>query len=163
MKLFVTTLINSISRYFVRAINSVLLIGTIWQGISLGVDVAAATPLFATTSTEKVIERVSDAAERQVDRATSAIKDGERAVRNNLDKNYNQIDRSANTDMDKTKAAIDRNVDSTKIHSDVDADRSERYSGDTPAKVQKTADRNSQQAQDFSRKTTAKAKNFFGF
>jgi Na+/phosphate symporter len=148
MKLFVTTSIDSISRYFVRAIGGLFLTVTLWQGISLGVDVAAATPLVAATSPAEVVDRVSDTAERQIDRAKSALNDGERAVKTNLDK---------------TNDKIDRQVDSAKVHSDLDADKSERYAGDTPDKVRKTADRNSQQAEDFSRKTTAKAKNFFGF
>jgi Na+/phosphate symporter len=164
MKLFVTSLIHSISRYFVRAMSGVLLTVTIWQGISLGIDTAAANPMVAATSTTEVVDRVSDTAERQIDRAKSAIKDSERAIKKNLDKAGTKIDRSANSNMEKTKEAIDRSdVDKTKIHSDLDADKSERYSGDTPDKVRKTADRNSQQAEDFSKKTTAKAKNFFGF
>jgi hypothetical protein len=135
----------------------------IWQGISFGIANAIAAPIVAATSTAEMVDRVTDKAERQVDRAKSALKDGERAVKLNLDKAGDQIDRSANSNMDKTKNAIDRSMDKSTIPNNVDADKSESYSGDTPDKVRKTANRNSKQAEDFSKKTTAKAKNFFGF
>jgi hypothetical protein len=148
MKHLVTTLIDSISRYFVCSISGLLLTGIIWQGISFGIDNAIAAPIVAATSTAEMVDRVTDKAEGQIDRAKSALKDGERAVKLNLDKAGNQIDRS---------------MDKSKIHNNLDADKSESYSGDTPDKVRKTANRNSKQAEDFSKKTTAKAKNFFGF
>jgi hypothetical protein len=157
MKLTVTTLTNRFARHCVRSIGALLLITTIWQGISLGIDTAVAAPVFVATTAAELIERGTDKVDRGIDSAKSAVKDRDRAA-NNM-----PIDRSANTNMDDTKKAIPRDTDTAKIHSDVDADQSERYSGDTPAKVRATADRNSKQAEDFSKKTTEKAKNFFGF
>jgi hypothetical protein len=157
MKLTVTTLTNRFVRYCVRTIGTLLLITTIWQGISFGIDTAVAAPVYVGTTAAELIERGTEKADRGIDSAKSAIKDRDRAA-NNM-----PFDRSANTNMDDTKKAISRDTDTSKIHSDADADQSERYSGDTPEKVREAADRNSKQAQDFSRKTTEKAKNFFGF
>lgn len=148
IKSLFTTLTSNISCYFARSISGLLLTGLIWQGISLGIDMAVAAPLVAATSNSEVVDRLGDKAESQIDRAKSALKDGERSVKNTLDK---------------AGAKLDMSVDKTKIHNNLNADKSEQYSGDTPDRVQKIADRNSKQAEDFSKKTTEKAKNFFGF
>jgi hypothetical protein len=129
----------------------------IWQGISFGIDTAAAASVYVGTTAAELIDRGTDNVDRGIDSSKSAVKDRDRAA-NNM-----PFDRSANTNMDDTKKAIPRDSDKAKVHSNVDADQSERYAGDTPDKVKETADRNSKQAQDFSRKTTEKAKNFFGF
>lgn len=129
-------LISNIKHRIFKAIGSFLLTISLWHGISLGIDSALAAPPIA-DSAANVVEQVEDRVEAAKDRLQGAIKDGDKFDR--------------------------KMMDDGKITSDANADLSEQYSGDTPEKVQDTADRNSKQAQDFSRKATEKAKNFLGF
>jgi hypothetical protein len=129
-------LISNIKQRIFKAIGSLLLTISLWQGISLGIDSAWAAPPIA-DSAANIVDRVENRVEAAKDRLQGAMQDGDKSDR--------------------------KMMDDGKITSDANADLSEKYSGDTPEKVQATADRNSKQAQDFSRKNTEKAKNFLGF
>jgi hypothetical protein len=132
---------STIKRRSFKAIGGLLVAFLVWQGISISHGERYANDnnlaLAAnpiTDSPAKIVEKVKDRVEGGKD---AAIKDGV------------QMSRTENPRL--------------KIERGGDADKSEKYVGDTPEIVQKTADRNSQQAEEFSRKTTNKVKNFFGF
>ncbi len=129
-------IISNIKHRLFKAIGSLLITISLWQGISFGIDSALAAPPIA-DSAANVVEQVESRVEAVKDRLQGAMKDGDKSDR--------------------------QMMDDGKITSDANADLSEQYTGDTTEKVQETADRNSKQAQDFSRKTTEKAKNFLGF
>ena len=137
MKSNIMQLISNFRRSAMQAIGAIVLTIAFWQGLSLDVDAAiAASVQPGLGSSNNTVEQVANM-EREPSRMDSAMKN------------------------DKNPAQALLNTTETGVK--IDADKAERAIGDTPELVKKTADRNSQQAEEFSEKTTKKVKNFFGF
>jgi hypothetical protein len=93
MKFNNISIIASMQRRFSQVIGGLLIMVTLWQGISLGVDVAIAAPLVANTSS------MTDRADRKIDevkdRSRSAMKDATKSTEKNMDKAKNAMDKNA--------------------------------------------------------------------
>jgi hypothetical protein len=136
MKLNIMQLISNLRRYVMQAIGAIVLTIAFWQGLSIDVDAAiAASVQPGLGSSTNIVKQVA-----------------------NMERESGQMDAMKN---DKNPAQALLNTTETGVK--IDADKAERPIGDTPELVKQTADRNSQQAEEFSEKTTKKVKNFFGF
>jgi predicted RNA-binding protein with RPS1 domain len=98
---FTTTLISKIKDYFVKAVGAMLIVGMIWQGSILGIDLAFATgglngnittSLLASSSMSKQVSNKMDEAK---DKAASAMKDGKKSAESNMRKTKKSIKSNA--------------------------------------------------------------------
>jgi hypothetical protein len=87
-----TSIISNLNRCFSQAIGGLLLMLTLWQGITFGVDAAIAAPL-ATNST--ISKQADNKIDELKDRSRSAIEDSKKSAEKNMDKAEKSIDRNA--------------------------------------------------------------------
>lgn len=116
-----------------RTLCGLLLMLTIWQGTFFTVDNALAAPVSAISNSQANI----------VDRAVN------RSARNS-----DQIDPAKKNSKDPANALLDTAETGVKIN----ADKAEKPIDDSPEIVKKTSERNSQQAEKFSKNLTKKIK-----
>ena len=113
---------------------------TMWQGTLLGVDTAVAAPAIAVNSLSgisnskaSIVKQVANRVDRESDRMNSAPK--------------------------KSKDPANVLLDVAETGVKIDANKAEKPIDDSPEIVKKTSERNSQQAEKFSKKLTEKIKN----
>jgi hypothetical protein len=132
-------------RYIFKGICGLTIALSLWQGLSLGFDTA-----LADSSLKKIV-------------VPDAIGDNRADVIKQIDATENLTTHKAKSGMDDTKDPAKSLLDTSKTGVKIDADKAEKYSGDTPEVVKKNADRNTEQAENFSRSTTKNIKKVLGF
>jgi hypothetical protein len=136
MKLKTTVIISTVKGYLTRSICGLLVMFGIWQGLLV------TAPAWAGVSVEEVV-----------------VPEG---VGNNRANIVKQLAEKEKLEEEKAKSALKNPAKSlleiSETGMEIDADKAEKFSGDTPTIVKKTADRNSKQAEKFSVETTQKIK-----
>jgi hypothetical protein len=136
----IASLGSKIERYITQTLCGLFLMLAMWQGTLLGVDTAIATPAIAVNSSlelsnskANIIKQVANRLDREPDRNDSAMKNRK----------------------DPANALLDTAETGVKIN----ANKAEKPINDSPEIVKKTSERNSQQAENFSKNLTKKIKN----
>jgi ribosome recycling factor len=144
MKSQPTNLRSSLKKYLSRAIGGLVLMLSIWQGISIGIDTAMAAsaidlkvPETMGSKKEIVVKELEQRAALEQDRVRSAMNDGNKSVQKSLDKARNAMENTAEKVDDANKNTMSKAEDAMK---------------DTALKVENSA-----------KNTAKKTKNFFGF
>ena len=126
-------ILTKIASSLTRTLCGLLLMLTIWQGTLLTVNTAIAAPVNAISNGSVNIDRVVDRSAR----------------------NSNQTDSAMRKSKDPANALLDTAETGVKIN----ADKAEQPIDDSPEIVKNTSERNSQQAEEFSKNLTKKIKN----
>ncbi|WP_310490061.1 hypothetical protein [Chamaesiphon sp. VAR_69_metabat_338] len=137
-------ILSSLKSYLSRAIGGLVLMLSIWQGISLGIDTAIAAPgidlqVPETMGSKKeiVVKELEQREALEKDRIQSAMQDGNKSVRKSLDKARDAMENTAQKVDNSTESSMNKAEDALK---------------DTAMKVENSA-----------KNTAKKTKNFFGF
>jgi hypothetical protein len=135
---------SSLKKYFSQAIGGLVLMLSIWQGISIGIDTAMAAsaidlqvPETMGNKKEIVVKELEQREALEKDRVQSTMKDGNKSVRQSLDK--------ARDAMENTTREVD------------DA------AGNSMSKAEDAMRNTTQKVENSAKNTAQKAKNFFGF
>jgi hypothetical protein len=145
MKFIVTALGANLKRYLVRGLWGLALALSVWQGLSFGFDTA-----LADSSLKKIV-------------VPDAIGDNRADVIKKIAAKEDLATHKAKSTMDDPKDPAKSLLETSETGVKIDADKAEKYSGDTPEVVKQNADRNTEQAENFSRNTTKNIKKVLGF
>jgi ribosome recycling factor len=135
---------TSLKKYFSRAIGGLVLMLSIWQGISIGIDTAMAAsaidlqvPETMGSKKEIVVKELEQREALEKDRVQSVMKDGNKSVKKSLDQARDAMENTAQKVNDSTENSMSKAEDAIKT---------------TALKVENSA-----------KNTAKKTKNFFGF
>ncbi|WP_309739332.1 MULTISPECIES: hypothetical protein [unclassified Chamaesiphon] len=145
MKSIATVLGTNLKRYLVQGICGLAIALSVWQGISWGLDSA-----LAASSIEKLV-------------VPDAIGDNRAEVIEQLAAKEDLATHQAKSNTDAPKDPARSLLETSETGVKIDADKAEKYSGDTPEIVKGNADRNTEQAENFSKNTTKNIKKVLGF
>jgi hypothetical protein len=145
MKLITTALGANLKRYLVRGICGLAIALSVWQGLSFGFDTA-----LAASSIERIV-------------VPDAIGDNRADVIKKITAKEDLATHKAESTKDAPKDPASSLLETSETGVKIDADKAEKYSGDTPEVVKKNADRNTEQAENFSKNTTKNIKKVLGF
>ena len=145
MKLITTALTANLKQYLVKGICGLAIALSVWQGLSFGLDTA-----FAASSIEKLV-------------VPDAIGDNRAEIIKKLAAKEDLATHQAKSTTDMLKNPAKSLLETSETGVKIDADKAEKYSGDTPEVVKENADRNTEQAEKFSRDTTKNIKKVLGF
>ena len=139
-----TGVVANFRRYLVQSICGLAIALSVWQGLAFGF-----APALAATAIDKLV--VPDAIG---DNRANIIK--QLAVKENL--KTHQAESAVSESKNPARSLLETTETGVKI----DADKAEKFSGDTPGIVKENADRNSQQAENFSKNAVQKIKKAIG-
>jgi hypothetical protein len=131
---------SNIERYLAQTLCGLFLLLTMWQGTLLGVNTALAAPAIAVNSSLGISNSKANIITQ---------------VANRLDREPDRIDSATKNRKDPANALLDTAETGVKIN----ANKAEKPIDDSPEIVKKTSERNSQQAEKFSKNLTKKIKN----
>jgi hypothetical protein len=137
-------LLSNLKNYLRRAIGALVVMLSIWQGISIGIDPAIAAPSIdlqvpETMGSKKeiVVKELEQREALEQERVQSAMKDGNKSAQKTLDKARGAMENTAHKVDDSSKNSMDKAEDALK---------------DTARKVENSA-----------KNSAKKTKNFLGF
>ncbi len=141
------TIFNSgnLKRYLIKSICGLAIALSVWQGLSFGCDSA-----LAAASIDKLI-------------VPDAIGDNRATVIKQLAAKENLATHTAESTKSNSKNPASSLLETTETGVKIDANKAEKSGNDTPEIVKKTSERNSEQASEFSEKTTNNIKKVLGF
>lgn len=145
MKLIATAIGTNLKRYLVQGICGLAIALSVWQGLSFGFDSA-----LAASSIEKLV-------------VPDAIGDNRAEIIKKLAAKEDLATHQAKSNTDALKNPAKSLLETSETGVKIDADKAEKYSGDTPEIVKDNAERNTEQAEKFSRDTTKNIKKVLGF
>jgi hypothetical protein len=131
---------SNIERYLAQTLCGLFLLLTMWQGTLLGVNTALAAPAIAVNSSLGISNSKANIITQ---------------VANRLDREPDRIDSATKNRKDPANALLDTAETGVKIN----ANKAEKPIDDSPEIVKKTSERNSQQAEKFSKNLTKKIRN----
>jgi hypothetical protein len=116
MKLQLPTLVSSLKNYLSRALCGLVVMLSIWQGISIGIDTAIASPSIDLkvpesmgSKKEIVVKELEQREAKEEKRVETAMEDGNKSMAKSLDKAKDAMENTAekveNSAKDTTKKA----------------------------------------------------------
>ena len=145
MKLITTALGNNLKRYLVKGFCGLAIALSVWQGLSFGF-----APAMAASSIEKLV-------------VPDAIGDNRAEIIKKLAAKEDLTTHQAKSTTDAPKNPARALLETSKTGVKIDADKAEKYSGETPEIVKENAERNTEKAENFSKNTTKNIKKVLGF
>jgi hypothetical protein len=145
MKSITAATVSNLKRYLIQSICGLAIALSVWQGLSFGFDTA-----LAASSIEKLV-------------MPDAIGDNRADVIKQLAAKENLATHTAESTKGNSKNPAKSLLETSETGVKIDANKSEKSTNDTPQIVRKTSERNSEQASEFSEKTTKNIKKVLGF
>jgi hypothetical protein len=144
MNSILTAIVVNFRHYLVRSICGLAIALSVWQGLSFGFDTA-----LAASAIDKLV-------------VPDAIGDNRATVIKQLAAKENLATHTAESAKDGSKNPASSLLETAETGVKIDADKAEKFSGDTPEIVKDNADRNSGQAENFSKNITKNIKKALG-